>query len=69
MPMADKRVTRPISRDFNFSTEADLNLKIAAFSAGHERDAGQRLAMDARRPLGAGKVRVTFRLVTEKGRR
>lgn len=67
--MADKRARQTIERDFTFATEADLNAQIAAFSAGHARDAGVRLAMDARRPLGGGKVRVTFRVVAGKGGR
>jgi hypothetical protein len=66
--MAAKQPPQTISRDFTYSTDADLNGQIAAFSAEHQRSAGQRLAMDARRPLGAGKVRVTFRVVAGKGR-
>lgn len=56
-----------LDRDFAFATDGDLNAQIAAFVATHEADAGERLAMDGRRPLGAGKVRVTFRVVEARG--
>ena len=59
-----KRDSQPtVGRDFVIADEADLNAQIAAFRAEHEAEHGQRLAMDARRPLGANKVRITFRIV------
>ena len=67
--MAAKQAPQTISRDFTFTAEAELNAQVAAFAAAHERDTGLRLAMDAKRPLGAGKARVTFRVVAGKGRR
>lgn len=61
MPKKPEKVT--LSRDFTYEKEADLNAQIAAFRAEHEAQAGERLAMDARRPLGPNKVRITFRIV------
>ncbi len=58
-----------LDRDFAFQSDADLNAGIAAFTAQHELSTGQRLAMDARRPLGPGKVRVTFRVVEARGKK
>jgi hypothetical protein len=66
----DQKAT--IHHDFAFVSDADLNAQIAAFASGHETLSGDRLAMDSRMSLGAGKVRVTFRLVpprSGKGRR
>ena len=48
---------------FAFSSDADLNAKIAEHRAQHERLQGQTLAMHGRRPLGPGKVQITFRIV------
>lgn len=61
--MAKKGEPETLNRDFAFATDRELDEKIAAFRLEHETESGQRLAMHARRPLGAGKVRVTFRLV------
>jgi hypothetical protein len=61
-----------LHHDFAFASDADLNAQIAAFAREYEAKNGDRLAMDARMDLGAGKVRVTFRLVpakSGKGRR
>lgn len=57
----------PLTQDFAFGSDAELNAKISAFQAVHANATGERLAMDARRPLGAGKARVTFRVVEERG--
>ena len=66
MPRKPEKVT--VGRDFTFTTDADLNQQISAFAAAHEAQHRDRLAVDAKRPLGPGKVRVTFRLVPAKGR-
>jgi len=58
-----------LNQDFAFLKEEDLNAQIAAFAAAHEASNHQILAMDARRPLGAGKVRVTFRVLPKKATR
>ena len=55
-----------LSQDFGFQTEAELNAQIAAFAAAHEKAHSQILAMDGRRSLGPGKVRVTFRVLPKK---
>ena len=52
--------------DFEFVKETDLNTQIAAFAAAHEAEHRQILAMDSRRPLGVGKVRVTFRIIEKR---
>lgn len=66
MPKKPEKVTK--NHDFVFATDAELDAKIAAFRAEHEAGHGQILAMDARRSLGPGKVRVTFRVIEKKGR-
>jgi hypothetical protein len=58
-----------LHHDFAFEKDADLNAQIAAFRAEHEAQRSQILAMDARRSLGPGKVRVTFRVIEKKGSR
>jgi hypothetical protein len=65
-PMAKKNDKIIINRDFVFASDADLNAQIAAFQAESEKSQGQRLAMDTRRPLGAGKVRISFRVVPKR---
>ena len=67
MPKKPEKVT--LNHDFAFASDADLNDKIAAFGAAHEAEHQQILAMDARRSLGPGKVRVTFRVIEKKTRR
>lgn len=64
--MAKKTEPTTLNQDFKFIKEADLNEQIAAFAATHEAAHNQILAMDARRSLGPGKVRVTFRIVPKK---
>ncbi len=64
MPKKPEKVT--LNQDFAFESEADLDRKLAAFRAEHEAGKGQILAMDAKRSLGPGKVRVTFRVVDKK---
>ena len=59
-----------LHHDFAFANDAALNTQIAAFAAQHEAaNGGERLAMDSRKSLGPGKVRVTFRIVPRKGGR
>ncbi len=67
--MAKKPEKVTLNHDFAYTSDPDLNAQISAFTAGHEAEQGQRLAMDARRSLGPGKVRVTFRVVEKKGGR
>jgi hypothetical protein len=67
MPKKPEKVT--LNHDFAFESEADLDRKVGAFRAEHEAEHGQMLAMDAKRSLGPGKVRVTFRVVEKKGKR
>lgn len=61
--MAKKTEKILVNHDFAFAKESELNAQIAAFAAEHEAAHHQILAMDARRPLGPGKVRVTFRVI------
>lgn len=67
MPKKPEKVT--LSHDFAFESESDLDAKVDAFRSEHEAAQGQLLAMDAKRSLGPGKVRVTFRVLEKKGRR
>jgi hypothetical protein len=55
-----------LSHDFGFLKDEELNAQIAAFAAAHERQHHQILAMDGKRPLGPGKVRVSFRVLPKK---
>lgn len=67
MPKKAEKIT--VNHDFTYTSDPDLDAQIAAFQAHHEATHDHRLAMDARRPLGPGKVRVTFRHVEKKSRR
>ena len=58
-----------LNHDFEFTSDAVLNASIAAFTAQHAAVNDERLAMDSRRSLGPGKVRVTFRIVPAKAKR
>lgn len=51
-----------ISHDFASANDAELNAQIAAFQARYREEQGQLLAMDARRSLGPGRDRITFRV-------
>lgn len=64
MPKKPDKVT--LHHDFAFASDAELDAKIAAFRAAHEAEHQQILAMDARRSLGPGKVRITFRVIEKK---
>lgn len=67
--MAKKSEKVLLNHDFAFEKEAELSALIAAFSAEHEATHHQILAMDARRSLGPGKVRVTFRIIDKPAAR
>ena len=67
MPKKPEKVT--LNHDFAFESDADLDSKVRAFRTEHEAEHGQMLAMDSKRSLGPGKVRVTFRVVEKKGKR
>lgn len=64
MPKKPEKVT--LNHDFAFASDRELDAQIAAFRAEHEATHQQILAMDARRSLGPGKVRVTFRVIEKK---
>jgi uncharacterized small protein (DUF1192 family) len=64
-----KQEPETIDRDFAFASDRELDEKIAAFRSEHETTTGQRLAMHARRSLGASKVRITFRIVEAPSRK
>lgn len=67
VPKKPEKIT--LNHDFAFTSDAHLDEQIAAFRAAHEAEHQQILAMDARRSLGPGKVRVTFRVIEKKPRR
>jgi hypothetical protein len=67
--MAKKSEKVLLNHDFAFEKEAELGALIAAFAAEHEATHHQILAMDARRSLGPGKVRVTFRIIDKPASR
>lgn len=58
-----------ISQDFTWASDADLSAHISAFQARYREEHGQLLAMDARRSLGPGRDRVTFRVRAAPARR
>lgn len=60
--MAKKSAQTTLNHDFEFIKDADLDAQIAAFAAAHAGAHDELLAMDGRRSLGPGKVRVTFRV-------
>jgi len=67
--MPKKAQPELVDRDFTFASDRELDALIATFRSEHEAATGQRLAMHARRSLGAGKVRVTFRVVEAPAKR
>ena len=67
MPKKPEKVT--LNHDFVFTTDADFDEKLTAFRVEHEAVHGQILAMDSKRSLGPGKVRVTFRVIEKKGKK
>jgi hypothetical protein len=52
-----------IDHNFAYQSDADLDAQIDRFKQEHEAAHGQRLAVDSKRSLGPGKVRMTFRIV------
>ena len=64
--MGKKAEKITFTQDFAFSSDADLNTKISTFRSTHEDEKKERIAMDSRRELGPGKVRVTFRVVGKR---
>lgn len=67
MPKKPEKVT--LDHDFAFTTDADLDQQLAAFRSAHEATHGRILAMDSKRSLGPGKLRVTFRVIEKKGKK
>ena len=67
--MAKPSVPTTLSHDFSYASDAELNQRISVFQAEHAAAHDELLAMDARRPLGAGRVRVMFRVRSKKGSR
>jgi ribulose bisphosphate carboxylase small subunit len=67
--MASKPAKITRSQDFSYVTDAELNAQIAAFAAAHEAEHLEILAMDAKRSLGPGKARITFRVVARPGKK
>lgn len=67
MASKPEKITR--SQDFSYTTDADLNAQIAAFTAAHEAAEREILAMDAKRSLGPGKARITFRVVPKPAKK
>ncbi len=67
MPKKPEKVTT--SHDFTYASEAELAQKVDEFRRAHEAEHQQILAMDAKRSLGPGKVRVTFRVIDKKAKR
>ena len=62
---ADKQL---VDKVFAYADDSELDAQIATFKAAHEAEHGQRLALDAKRPLGPGKARLSFRVVATTGK-
>lgn len=63
------KVKQTVHQDFQAASERELDALLTAFKAEHEANTGERLAIDAKRPLGPGKVRITFRVVATTKKR
>lgn len=63
------KVKQTVDHVFVAANDAELDLQLAEFKRAHELATGQRLAIDAKRPLGPGKVRMTFRVVSAAGKK
>jgi hypothetical protein len=66
MPKKPDKVT--LDQNFAFRSDADLAAQIDVFKAEHEAAHQQILAMDNKRSLGPGKVRVTFRVIDRRSK-
>jgi hypothetical protein len=58
-----------VDRVFAFTSDADLDTQIKAFKAEYEAEHGDGLALDQKRSLGVGKVRLSFRVVPRPGKK
>jgi hypothetical protein len=58
-----------VQHDFAYGSDTELNTLIASFKSAHEAAHGQLLTMHERRSLGAGRVRITFRVRAGKASR
>lgn len=58
-----------VEQVFSFASEADLDARIRTFKAEYEAKHGHFLALDQKRPLGPGKVKLSFRIVDKPGKR
>jgi hypothetical protein len=67
MPKKPEKVT--LNHDFAYTTDAELDERLTSFRAEHEAAHHQILAMDSKRSLGPGKVRVTFRVLEKKAKK
>jgi hypothetical protein len=66
--MGNKAGKQLVDQVFSFTSDADLDAQIAVFKAQREAEQGERLALDAKRPLGPGKARLSFRVVAQVGK-
>lgn len=57
------KVKQTVDHVFHAPSEDELDAQLAEFKRAHEAATGERLAIDGKRPLGPGKVRITFRVV------
>ncbi len=69
MSVGKKDEDQLVHRDFVYADDRALDAMITAFRSEHEQRHGERLAMHARRELGRGKVRISFRVVEPARRR
>jgi hypothetical protein len=57
---------RTVDHVFAFTSEVDLDEQIQAFKRAHADAHEQDLALDSKRALGPGKVRLSFRVVERR---
>jgi hypothetical protein len=67
--MATKDTKTTLHHDFQAANDAELDVQMRAFKAAWTSEHGDGLAIDGKRSLGPGKVRVTFRVVPAPGTR
>ncbi len=65
--MATKDAKSMIHQDFQAANDAELDVRMREFKAAWTAEHGDGLAIDGKRSLGPGKVRVTFRVVPGPG--